>query len=266
MFHLVSHRLSLLSRAIACTRATGISMAVLLSVSRALQAEPPSAQPAPARDFIEQHCASCHEGSDAEAGLDLSTLGTDLSDAAVQARWVRIFDRVNDGEMPPKEADKVDSQQVAEFLSVSGDWLRQHQKTVDQEIGRVRGRRLTRREIERSLHDLLGIDIPLADQLPEESKTAGFTTVANGQSMSHFQLASYLAVLDTALDEAWRRAFSEDDVYQREFSPQQISRRTEDERTREPEMRKDLAVIWSSGLIFYGRIPATKAPDDGWYR
>lgn len=268
--------LSNLQPKLTCLRATiNVSAAFLLCTvftvcSGTLQAEPPVAPPvAPSvatRLFIDQHCVSCHEGAEAEAGLDLKSLSLDLADPDAAERWVRIYDRVHDGEMPPKDADKVDALFADEFLRSTGDWIEQHQRNVQQEVGRVRGRRLTRREIERSLHDLLGIDIPLADQLPEEAKSAGFTTVADGQSMSHFQLARYLAVLDIALDEAWRRAFTDDDVYQREFSPKQIARRSEDKRTREPELRDDLAVTWSSGLIFYGRIPATAAPADGWYR
>ncbi|MGC3967381.1 MAG: DUF1592 domain-containing protein [Pirellulales bacterium] len=31
-------------------------------------------------------------------------------------------------------------------------------------------------------------------------------------------------------------------------------------------MRDEQAVTWSSGLIFYGRLPCTTAPEDGWYR
>lgn len=216
--------------------------------------------------FVRTHCVTCHDGAEAEAGLDLTKLGPDLADSSIQRRWVQIFDRVHDGEMPPADSDRIDPAAVSEFLASTGPWLRDHQHAVDQQIGRVRGRRLTRREIERSLHDLLGIDIPLADQLPEEAKSAGVTTVANGQSMSHFQLARYLAVLDTALDESWRRAFGGDDSYERDFSPEQIARQSPKQRTREPEIREGLAVTWSSGLIFYGRIPATTAPDDGWYQ
>jgi hypothetical protein len=126
---------------------------------------------------------------------------------------------------------------------------------------------LTRREIERSLQDLLGIDIPLADQLPEEASTTEFSTVADGQSISHFQLERHLAVVDVALDEAFRRALSpKEDRYEREFDARGVARRSDRQRTREPEMRQGQAVVWSSGLIFYGRIPATTAPESGWYR
>ncbi|MDA1230430.1 MAG: DUF1587 domain-containing protein, partial [Planctomycetota bacterium] len=205
MIDFVHHRLQR-QRVVFRLWLTGLSLAGSIFILAPLSAAPPAAPPVATRVFIDQHCVSCHEGAVAEAGLDLTVLGTDLNDDAIQSRWVRIFDRVHDGEMPPKDADQANPQQAAEFLNVSGHWLRQHQHAVDQEVGRVRGRRLTRREIERSLHALLGIDIPLADQLPEEAKSAGFTTVANGQSMSHFQLARYLAVVDTALDETWRRA------------------------------------------------------------
>jgi hypothetical protein len=233
------------------------------SVSTAVVAADPPAEFLQA--FLRQNCADCHQADAAEGGLDVTALETDLNNEQNKARWIRIFDRVNDGEMPPDDVPPPDQNDVAAFLKQSGSWLTQHQRAEDDEFGRVRGRRLTRRELERSLHDLLCIDIPLADQLPEESKTDGFSTVAAGQSMSHFQLARYLDVLDQALDESWRRAFTESDDFVRELTPQQIARSNPKRRCREPEMREELAVIWSSGLIFYGRLPATTAPEDGWY-
>ncbi|MDZ4688860.1 MAG: DUF1592 domain-containing protein [Planctomycetaceae bacterium] len=220
----------------------------------------------PGAAFLKTHCAECHQGKDAAAGLDLTTLSTDLADTAVQQRWVRIIDRVHDGEMPPKDAEKPASQAVTEFVKTIGGWLRDRQQAQFVELGRVRGRRLTKRELERSLQDLLGVDIPLADQLPDEASTSTFSTIATGQAMSHFQLERHLAVVDVALDEAYRRAFSPPDELDRTLDVPQIARQNPKNRNREPEIRNDEAVIWSSGLIFYGRIPATIAPENGWYR
>jgi len=220
----------------------------------------------PVNLFLQKQCYDCHQGADAEGGLDLSTLGSDLADFDVEQRWVRLFDRVQNGEMPPPDAAEVDSQERAEFLRATGDWLRAFQRSQDARLGRVRGRRLTRRDVERSLHDLLGIDIPLADQLPEEANSAEFTTVADGQAMSQFQLERHLAVVDIALDEAYRRALTPEDRYQRDFDARQVARRPDRLRTREPEVIEGRAVVWSSGLTFYGRIPATTAPENGWYR
>lgn len=218
------------------------------------------------REFVTKHCQDCHSGADADGHFDIASLTFDLAAPEAEARWVRIFDRVHEGEMPPPGVERPAAAESEAFLQTTGDWIRSFQQARTAEFGRVRARRLTRREIERSLHDLLGIDIPLADQLPEESRSAVFTTVSDGQSMSHFQLERHLTVVDVALDEAYRRALSSDDQYEKLFDAKGVARTNPRQRTREPEMREGQAVVWSSGLIYYGRIPATTAPEDGWYR
>ena len=222
--------------------------------------------PTPVLSFVETHCFDCHQGEDAEAGLDLESIDVDLSNNTTAKRWVRIFDRVRDGEMPPQDYATADKEDVDNFLRATGAWLRSSERAEHRELGRVRGRRLTRKQVERSLQDLLGIDIPLADQLPEETRSHRFTTVADGQAVSHFQMQQHLAVVDLALDEAFRRARTVQDHYEREFDAVGLARRNPKRRCREPEMRNGQAVIWNGGVIFYGRLPATTAPQDGWYR
>ena len=125
---------------------------------------------------------------------------------------------------------------------------------------------MTNLQLERTLHDLLGIDIPLARLMPDEPRNHDYTTVASGQPMSHFQLQDHLKVVDTALDEAFRRALTKPDEWSKTFGAAQIVRTNPKRRCREPEMLNELAVVWSSRLIFYGRLPITTAREDGWYR
>jgi hypothetical protein len=242
--------------------AFGLALAVVVHAQAAEKAKP-----AALGEFLQTHCSDCHTGAEAEAGLDLTKLQDDLRDAATEGRWVRIYDRVHSGEMPPKAADQPQAADRTEFLTATSRWLVTQRRAREAVTGRVQARRLTRREIERSLQDLLGIDIPLANQLPEEKQTSGFTTVADGQAMSHFQMERHLKVVDVALEEAFRRAQSpHPDLFQRDFDAQGVAREDPERRCREPEMRNGQAVVWSSGLIYYGRIPATQAPADGWYR
>lgn len=238
------------------TLATGVSAATPV----------PPKTPEAIRQFVTTNCYDCHQGAASEGGLDFEQLSFDLTDHAVQDRWVRIFDRVESDEMPPTEFGETDADEKAKFLSATRLHIRNQQQAQQAKLGRVQARRLSRLQVERSLQDLLAIDIPLTDFLPEESRPFGFTTVADGQSMSHFQLSAHLKTVDTALDEALRRALSPDDVYERDFDAQGVARTNPKRRCREPEMREGKAVIWSSGLIYYGRIPATTAPQDGWYR
>lgn len=218
------------------------------------------------RAFLNEHCIACHDGDSAEGGLDLVALRGTLDAPGEMSRWIRIFDRVHAGEMPPKDADRPKRQEVSEFLGATRKWLSTHQRDQWQTLGRVRGRRLTNLQLERTLHDLLGIDIPLADQMPEEPRTNGFTTVADGQPMSHFQIQKHLEVVDIALDEAFRRAVLPNEDWKKTFSGKELSRRNPARRTREPELINGKAVTWSAGLVFYGRLPATTARQDGWYR
>lgn len=222
--------------------------------------------PAVVSEFTLQNCNDCHSGENAEAGFDLAALSSNLNDPHVYKKWVHAFDRVASGEMPPSEDLDVPKLKRDKFLNVTKTWLRQFKRRDDQKFGRVRGRRLNNLQLERSLHDLLGIDIPLKRELPDEPRSSGFTTVADGQPMSHFQLERHLGVVDLALDEAFRRAVPRPDIEARILPARQLVRKNPKRRTREPELRNGKAVTWSSTLVFYGRLPSTTAKESGWYR
>src|SRR4051794_23087220 len=53
--------------------------------------------------FTEKYCASCHNDIDQEGGLDLTTLKYAPGDSANFLTWVKVHDRVQSGEMPPKQ-------------------------------------------------------------------------------------------------------------------------------------------------------------------
>ncbi|MEZ6123931.1 MAG: DUF1592 domain-containing protein [Planctomycetaceae bacterium] len=224
------------------------------------------AEDSPVASMVRSHCLDCHQGPEAEAGLDLASVSVSISDQNSDV-WVKIHDRVSAGEMPPKGADQPGDRERAAFVETLRTELMQRLTQQHGEFGRVRGRRLTKVQLERTLHDLLGIDIPLATHMPEDARTAGFASVAAGQSMSHFQMQTHLSVIDRALDEAFRRATSaEPDEWSKEYTAQMVARDNPRRRCREPEMLKGSAVVWTGRTTFYGRMPATAARTDGWYR
>jgi hypothetical protein len=225
----------------------------------------PADLPRPVQDFLNEHCIDCHQGSEADAGLDLDALGG-LAESRTADQWVRIFDRVADHEMPPEDAGSLPAPQRDAFLSQAGSWLAGFQRDQQRRLGRVRARRLTNVQLQRTLQDLLAIDIPLASLMPEEGRTDGFSNIADGQSMSHFQLETHLSVVDAALDEAFRRAAETEDHRIRKYSARKLAREDPRRRCRDPEMIDGRAVVWSSGLIFYGRITSTTVRESGWYR
>ncbi|NND96007.1 MAG: DUF1587 domain-containing protein, partial [Pirellulaceae bacterium] len=225
-----------------------------------------AAPPEAGVDFLKSNCLDCHDGKAAEAEFDLRKIGSDLSQPNVMAHWIKAFDRVQAGEMPPEDAGEVDEQEKREFLGVSGKWIRDYQLDEQAELGRVRARRLTNVQLERTLQDLLAVDVPLASLMPEEQRVNGFKNIADGQSISHFQLETHLQVVDAALDAAFARAADTDDLFEKQMNAREIARENPRRRCREPEMLDGKAVVWNGGPIFYGRINSATVRQSGWYR
>lgn len=219
--------------------------------------------PANVRSFLNDNCLDCHQGKSAEAGFDIEELSDQLTGSNTH-QWTRLFDRVRDKEMPPKDYGEVGPKQRRVFLKATGDWIDNVQNSQAKAIGRVSARRLTNLQLERTLHDLLGINVPLAKEMPDEPRTGGFTSVAASQSMSHFQLEQHVNIVDLALDNAFKRSFTRRETRERTIKANKISRTRK--RCREPELIKGHAVTWSSNMPYYGRIPVTKVEEDGWYR
>jgi hypothetical protein len=224
-----------------------------------------AAAPETVTAFLDRHCMDCHDADMKEAGLDLTSVEFDLTDPDAFHKWERIFQRVESGEMPPPRKKQPSQDEAAAFLNHLGQpMILADQKDI-QDNGRVRGRRLTRTEYENTVHDLLGIDLPLKDLLPEELGAHGFETVAQAQQLSQHQLSRYLDVADLALTEAFGRALEGDKSYKIFHTPQDLVKHDRGN-FRGPELRQDESISWPITLQFTGRLPATKVPHDGWYR
>ena len=216
--------------------------------------------------FLKQNCHSCHNAEVNEANLNLANLEFDLENRDNFAIWNRVLERVSKEEMPPKEESQPTKVDVELFVADLEKPLLAADQAEVAKNGRVRSRRLTRVEYEHTLHDLLGIDIPLKDLLPEDPTSHGFETVASSQQLSHYQLARYLDVADIALQEAFDRARDGDREYLEHYTPGQLTKGEGTGNYRGPEFRDEESVSWPIGTQFYGRMTSIEIPDDGWYR
>ncbi|MDA7916421.1 DUF1587 domain-containing protein, partial [Verrucomicrobia bacterium] len=217
------------------------------------------------KSFLSKHCFDCHDDDISKADLNLTDLTFEPTDPANFQIWQRVFERVRDGEMPPAKKQQPNAEDANHFVESIGKPLLKADQTAIAKHGRVRSRRLTRTEYEYTMHDLLGIDIPLKTLLPDDPSSHGFETVADGQQLSHYQLARYLDVADLALEEAFKRALEEDKTWKRELTPKDLARKSGGN-YRGPELRNGKSISWPMSLQFFGRMYDTTVPADGWYR
>ncbi len=174
-----------------------LALAALAPAGSSRAAEAPPA-------FFATFCGKCHAPPDPKGGLDLAgLLEAPPADPEALARWVKVHDRIESGEMPPKKSARPSPAQAAEARR----WLRG--KIVEAERvnsageGRTRLRRLTRVEYENTVRDLLDLPgLKFQELLPADGSAHGFDTNSDALDISHVNLASYVEAADLALGAA----------------------------------------------------------------
>ncbi len=229
--------------------------------------QPSAAQSAPTEvgAFLQKYCAECHSGNAPSGGWQLDELSGDMSLEA-ERRWSRVYDQLASGEMPPAEAAQPDRTVRASIQKQMHDWLHKSSLDRQREQGRVPIRRLNATEYENIVQELLHIDTPLKDLLPEDATTAGFDKVSIGLDMS----ATHFLRLQEAADRAISAALPMHPPIP--FSDRRTGR---DMTEKGPNFREGLgrtSRLDGDSLIFYTRLPryglcATAAvPSAGRYR
>lgn len=148
--------------------------------------------------FFDNHCHECHDSQSAKGGLDLDAISRDLTDEATLAKWIRLYDRVATGEMPPRENDPPSEGEKRIFRDTLAPSLA---AAHEAQKGTVL-RRLNRREYENTLNDLLGTRLDAIGTLPEDGRSGEFDTVGASLGVSSSQLRNYLDLATLAIDHA----------------------------------------------------------------
>lgn len=152
--------------------------------------------------FLEEHCLACHNGAARKGNLDLTALKLDLAAAPGLADWIKIHDRVEAGEMPPKGAPRPDDAARAAFLKSLSGVLRKADAELIRREGRSVWRRMNRYEYENTLRDLFGAPwLDIREMLPEDGVAHRFNKSGEALSVSHVQMSRYLTAAEYALRE-----------------------------------------------------------------
>ncbi|CAN5695470.1 DUF1592 domain-containing protein [soil metagenome] len=161
------------------------------------------AAPKTTADFFSAHCIDCHDAETKKGDLDLSALNFDLNNLKTFAMWVKVHDRVRDGEMPPKKKPQPEVVEKATFLSdLAAPMITADQVRITAE-GRATFRRMNRLEYENTLRDLLHAPwLQVKEILPEDGVLNRFNKVGDALDVSHVQMSRYLTAADYALREA----------------------------------------------------------------
>ena len=113
--------------------------------------------------FLENHCLDCHDAEMAKGALVLESLTDDLMNLDHREEWIRIYDIVMAGKMPPPKKSKLSEEQRQKFTQNLKTAILKAEQEEEQKLGLANVRRLNRVEYENTLRDLL--HLPLLRQL-----------------------------------------------------------------------------------------------------
>ncbi len=183
-------------------------LVLLLSAVWAMRPKTSSATAAVnVQQFLETNCVACHDGKTKKGNLDLTTLKPDFTDEKTFATWVKVHDRVRDGEMPPKSMPQPDATARAGFLKALADPMIAADAARIRREGRAVWRRMNRYEYENTLRDLLDAPwLQVKELLPEDGEAHRFNKVGSALGVSHVQISRYLTAAEYALREVMARS------------------------------------------------------------
>jgi hypothetical protein len=148
--------------------------------------------------FLSTNCYACHNSELKSGSLNLQAYKTPASVTNDRPQWEEIVRKLRTGEMPPKGVPRPNE---AESKAVIG-WIESEFERADSLVkpdpGRVTARRLNRAEYNNTTRDLLGIDLRLADDFPQDDSGYGFDNIGDVLSLSPVLMEKYVAAAEKA--------------------------------------------------------------------
>jgi hypothetical protein len=147
------------------------------------------------KPLFEQYCIKCHGPDKSKGKITLHTLDGDLASGAggELERWEKILEVLKHEEMPPED----EKQPSAEEREAIQKWIDKGMQDYVAKASHVKAaplaRRLTNFEYQNTMRDLVGIDLELIKDLPQDpAKPYHFNNSAEFMLLGPEQLDRYL--------------------------------------------------------------------------
>jgi len=154
-----------------------------------------------AANVLSQYCFQCHDAQTQTAGINLEGLILQLPLVRNRQAWTRVIDAVEIGKMPPPNSQQptdLERETLVELLTNAVD---NFDYSVINNPGFEPIRRLTHRELDNTLRDLIGADFSITDRFPDElTGASGFDNSANTLFLDSALMERYIAAAERVVE------------------------------------------------------------------
>ena len=155
----------------------------------------------PAAPLLERYCFRCHGAETQTAGVNLDALVDQRPLVRNRETWTRVMDALEVGKMPPPGAPQPAETERARLTALLSDAIDHFDYSTVVDPGYEPLRRLTHRELDNTLRDLVGADFTLTDRFPAElTGASGFDNSANTLFLESTLMERYIAAGERVIE------------------------------------------------------------------
>ncbi len=155
--------------------------------------------------FLSVHCIHCHGPDAAEGDLRIDMLSRDFNAIDDAHLWAEILERINAGEMPPPEEPQPTEDEIATTIEQLNSNLREGRAARMAARPAVSHYRLSRKEYQNTVYDLLGVryDPAKPGELNEDTLWHGYERIGSQLSLSSSHMDRYYQAAEIVLERAF---------------------------------------------------------------
>jgi hypothetical protein len=155
--------------------------------------------------FLKTHCVRCHGPAKSEGDVRIDMFSRDFKTGADSHHWGEVLDRINSGQMPPKKEPKPKQDEIAAFVTSLDARLKEGRAARMAARAPVSHYRLSRKEYQDTVYDLLGVryDSAKPGELNEDTLWHGFERIGSELSLSPSHVDRYYRAAEIVLDRAF---------------------------------------------------------------
>lgn len=178
--------------------------ALLLAASGALAS---AAEPGSERfeAFLNKHCVQCHGPEKEKGNLRIDQLSRDFNLGADTHHWAEVIEQINAGDMPPEDEPQPSQDEIAAFVAHLDAKIKGGRAARMAARPPVAHYRLSRKEYQNTVYDLLGVryDPAKPGELNEDTLWHGFERLGSELSLSPSHVDRYYRAAEQVLERAF---------------------------------------------------------------
>ncbi len=209
--------------------------------------------------FLEQHCVRCHGPKKSEGDVRIDKVSRDFKSGADAHHWAEILDRINSGQMPPKDEPQPMQNEIAAFVTNIDSRLKEGRAARMAARPAVAHYRLSRKEYQNTVYDLLGVryDPAKPGELNEDTLWHGIERIGSELSLSPSHVDRYYRAAEIVLD----RAFPATSVESRKIRKTAVELRYNGGKTQQEVLDRFGIKRPLRYLLFPGRVENALSPN-----